>query len=103
MSYTSDWERGITLGQAIEEAKSQPEPVMGQEQQEYLARAAAEAMANLAILLPPILAQFQLLAQTALPALRKAIEPFALALKEAGVDADTAVAEMKRLRAEEDR
>jgi hypothetical protein len=94
VSYPSDWEKGASFEDDVkrgyaslnpeptEPLENVPGPVLGKEQQEYLARAAAEAMANLSLLLPPILAQFQALASTALPALRKAVEPFAQALKE---------------------
>jgi hypothetical protein len=111
MSYASDREKGVSYtdgqGNYMEEPvpsdDSRPVPAaLTKEQQEYLARASAEAMANLALVVPPVLTAFQQMAASALPALKSAIEPFFQALSELQIDSDTAVKEMLRLRAEEE-
>jgi hypothetical protein len=62
------------------------QPMLTKEQQEDISRAATEALANLAMVLQPIIAQFRALAVVALPALNEAIKPFSQALKDAGLD-----------------
>jgi len=59
---------------------------LGKEQQERLAQAATEAMANLSTVIPPLMAQFQAMFSAALPVLQKSMEPFMLALKELELD-----------------
>ena len=65
-----------------EQEVSRPQPMLTAQQQEELSRAISESMANFALVVPPVLAQFRLLAQTALPALAAALKPFMQALKD---------------------